>query len=90
MGSCEVIYKYTMIAKNRKIYIGEQDTKLRTDEAKIKLLGMIKSEKKVQLDFASQILNLDQNEIRGLIYELIGEEKIKGSFQQNIFIMEET
>ena len=95
MGTCEVMYKFTMIAKNRKLYIGERekevdakDAKLRINEAKTKLLGMIKSEKRVSLDLASQILNLDQGEIRGLIYELVGEEKIKGSFQANMFVIE--
>ena len=92
MGTCEVMYKFTMIAKNRKLYIGERekevDAKVRINEAKTKLLGMIKSEKRVALDFASQILNLDQTKIRELIYELVGEEKIKGSFQANMFVIE--
>jgi len=92
-GTCDLIYNYSIIAKNRKQYIREgekqeADDKLRISEAKKKLLGMIKSEKKVTLDFASQILNLDQTKIRELIYELIGEEKIKGSFQANIFVIE--
>ncbi|MFX1294886.1 MAG: zinc ribbon domain-containing protein [Promethearchaeota archaeon] len=93
MGTCELIITYNKIAKNKKKYSMERqkketEAKSRINEAKNKLLGMIKSEKKVTLDLASQILDLDQNKIRGLIYELIGEDKIKGSFQENVFIVE--
>ena len=94
MGSIEVIIKYSRIPKNRKKYLKKQEVKkvedkLDLNNAKKSILGMIKSEQQVVLDNASQILNLDQDIIKKLIYELVGEDKIKGRFQKNIFIKEE-
>jgi len=88
----ETISRYYIIKKNRPKYLEElekkeEKTRLISSGAKKRLLGMIKSEQEVNLDLASQIINVDQNTIRRLIYDLIGENKVEGTFQENIFLL---
>lgn len=58
-----------------------------TVDQKKRLYGMIKSRKKVDIDAATKILNMSRNDIEVLIYDLVGEGKIEGEFQDNEFII---
>ncbi|MFW9989095.1 MAG: hypothetical protein ACFFC3_10600 [Candidatus Odinarchaeota archaeon] len=91
-GLFDILRIFNKIKKNRPIYLKElqikkEESKVIVSEAKKRLFGMIKGEGKVNLDFASEIINMDQNTIRGLIYDLIAEDKVEGTFQENIFLI---
>ena len=91
-GLYDVLRIYNKIKRNRPKYLKElqikkEEVKVITSKAKKRLLGMIKGEQQVNLDYASQIINMDQDTIRGLIYDLIAEDKVEGTFQENIFII---
>jgi len=80
-GLYDVLRIYNKIKRNRPKYLKElqikkEEVKVITSEAKKRLLGMIKGEQQVNLDYASQIIDMDQNTIRGLIYDLIAEDKV--------------
>ncbi|MHA1518947.1 MAG: hypothetical protein ACTSRK_02075 [Promethearchaeota archaeon] len=54
---------------------------------KTRLFGMIKTEGKIILERAEEYLGMSMEEIRGLIYDMVGEGKIEGKFQKNEFII---
>jgi len=58
-----------------------------TFDQKTRLFGMIKVEKRIKLTEANQYLGMNKNDIKGLIYDLVGEGKIDGEFQGEDFII---
>ena len=54
-------------------------------EKKTNLLEMIKSEKKLDLDEAQNIIGIPKAKVKAIIYDLVGEGKLEGSFKENIF-----
>ncbi len=52
------------------------------------LYGMILAEKEIDLTKAQGLLNLSEDRIKVLIYELIGEKKVSGHFKGNTFVIE--
>ncbi|MHA1673283.1 MAG: hypothetical protein ACTSYI_06620 [Promethearchaeota archaeon] len=50
------------------------------------LYGMIKLDKKIDVNEASKRLNISVIEIKNLIYHLVGEGKMDGEFQGDLFI----
>jgi len=52
------------------------------------LYGMLKTRGKIDLNIVEKILGLSKNEIEKSIYLLVGENKISGRFEQEIFILE--
>ena len=49
---------------------------------------MIKGRGRVDLDKATQIIGMSKNELEGLLYDLIGDNKVSGRFEGDIFIVE--
>lgn len=56
-------------------------------DQKTRLFGMIKVEKQIDLAQASKIVRMPADEIKGLIYDLVGEGKIEGEFQGAVFVI---
>jgi hypothetical protein len=56
-------------------------------DPKTRLYGMINAEKKINLESAKRMIGLSEDEIKGLIYDLVGEGKIDGNFEGNEFII---
>jgi hypothetical protein len=56
-------------------------------ENKTNLLEMIKSEKKLDLDEAQNIIGIPKAKVKATIYDLVGEGKLEGSFKENIFMI---
>lgn len=50
---------------------------------KKRLVGIIKTKKQVNMEYIESILHLERTEIIGMIYELIGKEKIEGEFNED-------
>ncbi len=50
---------------------------------KKRLLGIIMAKKQVKIEYVKNILKMSDSDIIGMIYELIGKEKIKGSFNED-------
>ncbi len=50
-------------------------------ERKTRLFGMIKAERKINPTQASKYVGIDADEVRGLIYDLVGEGRIEGEIQ---------
>ncbi len=50
---------------------------------KNRLVGMIKEQKKLEIQKTSQLLKINPQELLSLIYELIGDGKIEGKFSGN-------
>lgn len=67
-----------------KIFGTPQETpleqKITITDIKNRLLGIIKSKKRVNLDYIEKFIKLAREEIIGLIYNLIGEGEIEGTF----------
>ena len=53
----------------------------------IRLIGMIKAERQINMEFASNILDMPEKDIRLMIYELVGEGKLEGRFQGKDFMI---
>ena len=58
------------------------------EKNKNQLYGMIKLDKKIDLQVASKLFNSPIQDVKGLIYELVGEGKLEGSFDGNLFMIE--
>ena len=59
------------------------------DEARIMMLfANIKRTKKLDLNQAIKYINLSKADLKDLIYDLIGENKITGKTEGDIFIIE--
>ena len=56
-----------------------------TADSKIRLFGMIKLKKTLDLKETSEKLGLPQEEIENLLFDLAGENKISGDFKEGIF-----
>ena len=56
-------------------------------DQKNRLFGMIKLDKRINLESANEILGISENKIRGILYDLAGEGKIYGEFQGKEFII---
>ncbi|TKJ18917.1 MAG: hypothetical protein CEE42_16005 [Promethearchaeota archaeon Loki_b31] len=56
-------------------------------DKKIRLIGMIKVEKRINLRKAQKYLGVPESEIKGFIYDLVGQGKLEGEFQGNEFII---
>ena len=54
---------------------------------KTRLFGMIKVEKQFNLETAHDMLKIPKSEIKDLIYDLVGEGKLEGEFQDDIFLI---
>ncbi len=62
-------------------------SKPRQFDQKTRLFGMIQTEKKVDLPRASKFVGMSIDEIRGLIYDLVGEGKVQGEFIGDTFLI---
>ncbi|MFX1451410.1 MAG: hypothetical protein ACFFCM_11240 [Promethearchaeota archaeon] len=59
------------------------------DEARIMMLfANIKRTKKLDLNQAIKYINLSKADLKDLIYDLIGENKISGKTEGDVFIIE--
>ncbi len=59
------------------------------DEAAIKKLnGIIRIDKRVDLNKAQEILSIPKEDVRNLIYEMAGEGHIEGQFDGDIFVIQ--
>jgi hypothetical protein len=65
-----------------------QINEVNPEKNKNQLYGMIKLDKKIDLQVASKLLNSPIQNVKGLIYELVGEGKLEGSFDGNMFMIE--
>jgi len=54
---------------------------------KTRLFGMIKVEKQLNLETVQNMLKIPKSEIKDLIYDLVGEGKLEGEFQDEIFLI---
>jgi len=54
---------------------------------KTRLFGMIKVEKQFNLETAQDMLKIPKKEIKELIYDLVGEGKLEGEFQDETFLI---
>ena len=54
---------------------------------KTRLFGMIKVEKQFNLETAQDMLKIPKDEIKDLIYDLVGEGKLEGEFQDEVFLI---
>jgi hypothetical protein len=54
---------------------------------KTRLFGMIKVEKQINLEAVQDMLKIPKSEIKDLIYDLVGEGKLEGEFQDEIFLI---
>jgi len=57
------------------------------ENLKNRLFGMIKIEKQINLNTVRDMLKIPEDEIRALIYELVGEGKLEGEFQEESFLI---
>ena len=55
---------------------------------KKRLFGMIRIRKEIDLEEASQFLNIPPKQIESLLYDLAGDKIIQGTFQGNKFLIE--
>lgn len=67
--------------------ISEKPAVIEVDYKK-RLFGMIRLRKEINLEEASQFLNIPPKEIESLLYDLAGEKIIQGKFQGNRFLIE--
>ncbi len=59
------------------------------DEAAIKKLnGIIRIDKRVDLNKAQEVLSIPKEDVRNLIYEIAGEGHIEGSFEGDVFVIQ--
>lgn len=72
--------KPASIPQPTSTYIAPEPIKI---DYKKRVLGIIKTKKQVKMEYIEKILNLNRNEIIGLIYELIGKGKIEGEFNSD-------
>ena len=70
----------------RKIKKKQDETKIMKKQV-IRLIGMIKAERQINMEFASNILDMPEKDIRLMIYELVGEGKLEGRFQGKDFMI---
>ncbi len=56
-------------------------------DQKTRLFGMIKAERKIDLIRASKCIEMNVDEIRGAIYNLVGEGTVQGEFLGNTCII---
>lgn len=56
-------------------------------DQKTRLFGMIKVEKKIDLAEAKDMVGVNKHDIKGLIYDLVGEGKIEGEFHDDTFVI---
>lgn len=54
---------------------------------KTRLFGMIKVEKQINLETVQNMLKIPKSEVKDLIYDLVGEGKLEGEFQDDIFLI---
>lgn len=54
---------------------------------KNRLFGMIKVEKQLNLKTIQEMLKIPKEDIKALIYELVGEGKLEGEFQDEVFLI---
>ena len=55
---------------------------------KMRLFGMIKTRKNINIKQAAEFLKVSPDLIEGLIYDLVGEGKVEGRFKDDVFIFE--
>lgn len=67
--------------------ISEKPAAIEVDYKK-RLFGMIRLRKEINLEEASQFLNIPPKQIESLLYDLAGEKIIQGKFQGNRFLIE--
>lgn len=67
--------------------IREKPADIEVDYKK-RLFGMIRLRKEINLEEASQFLNIPPKQIESLLYDLAGEKIIQGKFQGNRFLIE--
>ncbi|MHA2001899.1 MAG: hypothetical protein ACTSVU_07415 [Promethearchaeota archaeon] len=75
-----------LISKMKEIEKKKMSSISDISNSKTILYGMIKIDKKIDVNDASTRLNISVIEIKNLIYHLVGEGKINGKFQGNLFI----
>lgn len=56
-------------------------------DKKTRLFGMIKAEKKINLKTADEYIGMEKKDMRAMIYDLVGEGKIEGEFQGDLFVI---
>ena len=54
---------------------------------KTRLFGMTKVEKQINLETVQDMLKIPKSEIKDLIYDLVGEGKLEGEFQDDVFLI---
>jgi hypothetical protein len=67
--------------------ISEKPAVIEVDYKK-RLFGMIRLRKEINMDEASQFLNISPKQIESLLYDLAGDKIIQGTFQENKFLIE--
>ena len=65
-----------------------QINRVNPEKEKNQLYGIIKLDKKIDLQRASKLFNSSIQDVKSLIYELVGEGKLEGSFDGNLFMIE--
>ena len=90
-----LVVNIVLMFKKRNIERENADKKFqrmlkRTSEGvnfKTRLFGMIKVEKQLNLKTVQDMLKIPKSEIKDLIYDLVGEGKLEGEFQDEIFLI---
>ena len=91
-----IIFRFRKVEvqiKKKKEEFQERKIKTMTErigidfDKKNRLFGMINAEKQINIEIAFKDLKIPEDEIKGLIYDLVGEGKIKGEFQGKNFII---
>lgn len=58
------------------------------EESRARLMGMINTERSFNITDARKYIGLDSDQIRGMIYEMVGKSDIKGHFEGDVFYID--
>ncbi len=92
---CGFVVNLVPLIKHRNLEKEAADEKFqimlkRTPEGvnlKTRLFGIIKVEKQFNLETVQDMLKIPKSEIKDLIYDLVGEGKLEGEFQDDVFLI---
>ncbi len=85
IGSIVLIFLLRLYFNNRRNQRVSEDVSF-LKSAVNQLVGMAREQKQIDLNVASKILDKKVIEVKSLLYSLIGENKVEGRFEQDVFI----
>ncbi len=76
--------------KSAKRKVQKTETKQKAKDQSYKtIMGMIKTEKKLDLNSASKISGVKKDELKQMIYTLAADDKVSGKFEGDVFVVEQ-